>query len=143
MSRVDKVIMSAHGVMANGGLISATGGLMIAHAAKAHQVPTFVLGSLYKFTPLHPVDSLTYNEFLEPEKIFRLTNDDVFENIDVIVPKFDYVPPKLVSLILTNQEGYTPENIYRAFNEMYGKQGTHEVAEWDTIHKIIIFSLIS
>jgi hypothetical protein len=31
------------------------------------------------------------------------------------------VPPQLVSLILTNQEGYTPQNIYRAFNNLYGK----------------------
>lgn len=129
MSRVDKVMISAHGVMANGGLIAATGALNIAYAAQAHKVPVFVLGSLYKFTPLHPVDSLTYNEFMQPDKIFHLLEDDVPEMIDVQVPRFDYVPPKLVSLILTNQEGYTPENIYRAFNELYGKQGTHEVAE--------------
>ena len=129
MSRVDKVMISAHGVMANGGLVSASGALMIAHAAKAHQVPVFVMAALYKFTPLHPIDSLTYNEFLSPEKIFRLEEDDCADNIDVVVPAYDYVPPKLVSLILTNQEGYTPENIYRAFNELYGKQGTHEMAE--------------
>lgn len=64
MSRVDKVMISSHGVMANGGLIAASGSLMIAHAAKASQVPVFVLSQLYKFTPLHPVDSLTFNEFL-------------------------------------------------------------------------------
>jgi len=36
MSRVDKVIISAHGIMANGGVIAHSGALMIAHAAKAH-----------------------------------------------------------------------------------------------------------
>jgi translation initiation factor eIF-2B subunit beta len=36
MSRVDKVMISAHGIMANGGLVGASGALMIAHAAKAH-----------------------------------------------------------------------------------------------------------
>ena len=77
MSRVDKVMISAHGIMANGGLVSASGALMIAHAAKAHQVPVFVLGAVYKFTPLHPIDSLTFNEFLAPEKIFRLDENDV------------------------------------------------------------------
>ena len=45
---------------------------MIAHAAKGNEVPLFVLGSVYKLTPLHPIDSLTFNEFLQPEKIFRL-----------------------------------------------------------------------
>lgn len=121
MSRVDKVIISAHGIMANGGIIGHTGALMIAHAAKAHQVPIFAVGAIYKLTPLHPIDSLTYNEYLQPEKIFRLEDDDKIENIEVVVPAYDYVPPKMVSLILTNQEGYTPENIYRAFHELYGK----------------------
>lgn len=87
----------------------------------------FVVGAVYKLTPLHPTNSLTYNEFLQPEKILRLEDGDCVENIDVIVPAYDYVPPKMVSLILTSQEGYTPENIYRAFHKLYGKQGTHEI----------------
>jgi translation initiation factor eIF-2B subunit beta len=71
MSRVDKVIISAHGIMATGGIIATSGALMVCHAAKAHSVPVFVLGALYKFTPLHPIDSLTYNEFLSPDSILR------------------------------------------------------------------------
>ena len=129
MSRVDKVIISPHGIMATGGIVARSGALMIAHAAKAHQVPVFVVGGMHKLTPLHPIDSVTYNELLSPELIFRLQEDDRQENIEALVPAYDYVPPKLVSLILTNQEGYTPENIYRAFNELYGKQGTHEMSE--------------
>lgn len=101
----------------------------MAHAAKAYSVPVFVLGALYKLTPLHPIDSLTYNEFFSPDVILRHKDGDVEERIEAIVPAYDYVPPKLVSLILTNQEGYTPENIYRAFNDLYGKQGTHEFNE--------------
>jgi len=102
MSRVDKVMISAHGIMANGGLISHTGALLIANAAKEHKVPVFVVGALYKLTPLHPIDSLTYNEFLSPDRVFRQQEDDKIENIDIVVPMYDYVPPKLVSLILTN-----------------------------------------
>ena len=36
MSRVDKVIITAHGIMATGGIVAQSGALMIAHAAKAH-----------------------------------------------------------------------------------------------------------
>ena len=102
---------------------------MIAHAAKAHQVPVLVLAGSYKLTPLHPVDSLTYNELLSPSMVYRTDEDDMPSNVTAIVPAFDYVPPKLVDLILCNQEGYTSENIYRAFNTLYGKQGTHEFPE--------------
>ena len=62
----------------------------------------FAIGALYKFTPLHPTDSLTYNEFLSPEKILRPQPEDEPEQIDVVVPAYDYVPPKFVNLILTN-----------------------------------------
>jgi translation initiation factor eIF-2B subunit beta len=72
MSRCDKVVISPHGVMATGGLVCHTGGLMIAHAAKAHEVPLFALAHQQKLTPLHPIDSHTYNELLSPETIFRL-----------------------------------------------------------------------
>ena len=129
MSRVDKVIITAHGIMATGGIVATSGALMIAHAAKAHQVPVFVIGAVYKLTPLYPIDSLTYNEMLAPGLILHTDEQDNFENLDAILPGYDYVPPSLVDLILTNQEGYTPENIYRAFNELYGKQGTHEFPE--------------
>lgn len=53
--------------------------------------------------------------------IYRTEEGDTPDNVTAIVPAFDYVPPKLVDLILTNQEGYTSENIYRAFNTLYGK----------------------
>ena len=102
---------------------------MIAHAAKAHQVPVFVLGAAYKLTPLHPINSLTYNELFSPSMVYRTEEGDSSNNVTAIVPAFYYVPPKLVDLILTNQEGYTSENIYRVFNNMYGKQGTHEFPE--------------
>jgi len=121
MSRVDKVIITAHGIMATGGIIAQAGALMIAHAAKAHQVPVLVLSGSYKLTPLHPIDSLTYNELLSPNMVYRTEEDDLPTNVTAIVPAFDYVPPKLVDLILCNQEGYTSENIYRAFNTLYGK----------------------
>jgi len=129
MSRVDKVIITAHGIMATGGIVAQAGALMIAHAAMAYSVPVFVLGAVYKLTPLHPIDSLTYNELLSPSMVYRSEEGDSEQNVTAIVPAFDYVPPKLVDLILTNQEGYTSENIYRAFNALYGKQGTHEFPE--------------
>jgi len=116
MSRVDKVIITAHGIMATGGIVAQAGALMIAHAARAHQVPVFVLSGIYKLTPLHPIDSMTYNELFSPNSVFRTEEGDLPQNVTAIVPAFDYVPPKLVDLILTNQEGYTSANIYRAFN---------------------------
>ena len=121
MSRVDKVFISPQGIMASGGIIGHNGNLMIAMAAQAHQVPYFAIGSIYKLTPLHPTDQHSYNEFFDPTSILRLDQFDFPENINAVQPAYDYVPPKLVSLILTSQEGYTPQNIYKAFQELYGR----------------------
>jgi len=66
MSRVDKVIISTHAIMANGGLVTHSGAYMIALAAQQHSVPVYVIGASYKMTPLYPFDFLTYNELLSP-----------------------------------------------------------------------------
>ena len=102
MSRVNKVIISPHGIMATGGVIAKSGALLIAHAARAHQVPVFIIGSMYKLTPLYPIDSLTYNELLAPSLIFRPEEGDDPTHIEAIVPAYDYIPPKLVTLVLTD-----------------------------------------
>jgi len=105
MSRVDKVIIGTHAIMANGGLVAHSGAYMIALAAQAHSVPVYVIGPMYKMTPLFPFDFLTFNELLSPQDILKLGEHDRKQNIEVIVPAYDYVPPELVSLYVTNLGG--------------------------------------
>jgi translation initiation factor eIF-2B subunit beta len=129
MSRVDKVIISTHAIMANGGLVTHSGAYMIALAAQQHSVPVYVVGASYKMTPLYPFDILTYNELLSPEEIFKLSDHDKKENIDVIVPAFDYVPPELVNLYITNLGGQTPKYIYRVFTEFYSQDDIYDLED--------------
>ena len=42
MSRVNKVIIGTHGIMADGALVAFNGAALLAHAAKAHSVPVVV-----------------------------------------------------------------------------------------------------
>lgn len=70
MSRVDKVIISTHSIMANGGLVTRSGAYMICLAAQEHSVPVYVVGASYKMTPLYPFDFMTYNELCSPQEIF-------------------------------------------------------------------------
>ena len=104
---------------------------MIALAAKTHSVPVYVIGPMYKMTPLYPFDFLTYNELLSPQEIFTLTENDKKENIEVIVPAYDYVPPELVSLYITNLGGQTPQYIYRVFTEFYSQDDIYDLDEED------------
>jgi len=56
MARVNKVIIGAHAVMANGGVIAHAGSQAVAMAAKHHSVPVVVCAGLYKLSPLYPSD---------------------------------------------------------------------------------------
>ncbi|TNV78355.1 hypothetical protein FGO68_gene3293 [Halteria grandinella] len=127
MSRVDKVIIGTHAIMANGGLVTHTGAYMLALAAQAHSVPVYVIGPMYKMTPLYPFDFLTFNELLSPKEIFTLGEHDKAENIEVVVPAYDYVPPELVSLYITPQGGQTPKYIYRVFTEFYSQDDIYDL----------------
>lgn len=66
MSKISKVIISTHGIMANGGLIAESGAYQICLAAKEYNIPVIVVSAMYKLTPLHPFDPMKLNELLSP-----------------------------------------------------------------------------
>lgn len=71
MSRVNKVILGAHSILANGGLIAVSGSHAIAAAAKFHHTPVVVCSGLYKLSPLQPSDESLYNLFGRPSSALR------------------------------------------------------------------------
>lgn len=102
MSRVNKVILATHVVIANGGLIAASGASAIAMAARAHRTPVIVLSGVYKLSPEYPFEFESLIEYGDPGKIADFADGDFVGSIDVENPLFDYVPPELVDLYITN-----------------------------------------
>ena len=102
MSRVNKVILGTHSVLANGGLIAAAGTRMIARAAKVHQAPVVVVSGVYKLSPVYPFDIESLIEHGDPSKVIGYEDGDVVDRIDVENPLYDYVPAELVDLYVTN-----------------------------------------
>jgi translation initiation factor eIF-2B subunit beta len=43
-------------------------------------------------------------------------------NVHVPAPLFDYVPPNLISLFITDLGGRTPSYVYRLLTELYARQ---------------------
>jgi translation initiation factor 2B subunit (eIF-2B alpha/beta/delta family) len=59
-----QVLIGAHALLANGGVMAPSGAHMVALAAKRHSVPFVVLAGLHKLSPLFPHDpSVTFNDF--------------------------------------------------------------------------------
>lgn len=102
MSRVNKVILGTHSVLANGGLIAAAGTRVIARAAKVHQTPVVVVSGVYKLSPVYPFDFDSLIEYGDSSKVIGYEDGDLVDKIDVQNPLYDYVPAELVDLYITN-----------------------------------------
>ena len=102
MSRVNKVILGTHSVLANGGLVAAAGTRVIARAAKVHQTPVVVVSGVYKLSPVYPFDFDSLIEYGDASKVLPYEDGDLVDQIDVQNPIYDYVPAELVDLYITN-----------------------------------------
>lgn len=122
MSRVNKVIIGTHTVLANGGLKAVSGCYALALAAKHYSVPLIVCTAVYKLSPqyLCSVDQDQFNKFASPHDVINFSDGgNTFSNSHVYNPVFDYVPPELVTLFIFNIGGNAPSYIYRLLSEMY------------------------
>ncbi|KAG0057184.1 GCD complex subunit gcd7 [Gryganskiella cystojenkinii] len=119
MSRVNKVILGTHAVLANGGLVAISGTHMMAAAAKHHSIPVVVCTGLYKLSPLYPYDEDSFNVAFNPDSVLGFEEGDLIEKVTVTNPYYDYVSPELVNLFLTNQGGHPPSYLYRLIVENY------------------------
>ncbi|XP_010464343.1 PREDICTED: translation initiation factor eIF-2B subunit beta-like isoform X1 [Camelina sativa] len=127
ISRVNMVIIGAHAVMANGGVIGPVGVNMAALAAKKHAVPFVVLAGSHKLCPLYPHNpEVLLNELRSPSELLDFGEfSDCLDfgagsgSLQVVNPTFDYVPPNLVSLFITDTGGHNPSYMYRLIADYY------------------------
>lgn len=121
MSRVNKVIIGTHSVMANGGLKAFSGSHALALAAKHYSVPLIVCVPVFKLTPqyLCSHDQDAFNCFASPQDVMTFGEGRILSDVQIINPVFDYVPPELVTLFVLNIGGNSPTYIYRLLSELY------------------------
>ncbi|OKL58964.1 hypothetical protein UA08_05518 [Talaromyces atroroseus] len=122
MSRVNKVILGTHSVLANGGLVAAAGTRVIARAAKVHQTPVVVVSGIYKLSPVYPFDIDSLIEYGDVSNVITYQDGDLVDKIDVENPLYDYVPAELVDLYITNLGGHAPSYLYRIVSDHYRKE---------------------
>jgi translation initiation factor eIF-2B subunit beta len=54
-----------------------------------------------------------------PSDVLKYTNELDLENIETVAAEFDYIPPELVDLYVTNIGGHQPSYIYRILADWY------------------------
>ena len=102
MSRVNKVILGTHAVLANGSLVAAAGSRSVAKAASMHKTPVVVLSAVYKLSPIYPFSNDALIEYGDTSKMFSNEDTDLMERVEVENPLYDYVPSDLIDLYITN-----------------------------------------
>ncbi|KAJ1725326.1 GCD complex subunit gcd7 [Coemansia erecta] len=119
MARVNKVILGTHAVMANGGLIAASGTHMVAAAARHHSAQVVVCAGLYKHAPSFPFDDDRFNTLMAPDAVLPYGDARLVDAVDVVSPRYDYVPPDLVDILVDENGGHLPSYIYRLQQDLY------------------------
>jgi len=122
MARVNKVLLPAHAVMANGGLIAPSGSHMLALAAKHNSVPLICLTGMFKLCPMYPHEGQdTLQDLVSPSSVvnFAELSDDLMSKVEFVNPVHDYIPPQLINLFVTNIGAFQPSYIYRLLSEYY------------------------
>ncbi|KAI4129662.1 MAG: hypothetical protein LQ338_002145 [Usnochroma carphineum] len=125
MSRVTKVVLDTHVVLADGGLVAAAGAKAIAKAASVHRTPVVVLSGVYKLSPVYPFDTEALIEFGEPSKVIAFGDGHLVGKVGVENPLFDFVAPELVDLYITNLGGHAPSYLYRIAADHYRSEDMH------------------
>jgi translation initiation factor eIF-2B subunit beta len=123
MARVHKVVLPAHAVLANGGLIAPSGCNLVATAAKHYAVPVVCLTGMFKLTPLYPHDGQdTLNDMLSPSSVVNYAERNshpALQQVEFLNPVHDYLRPELINLYVTNVGSFQPNYIYRLLAEYY------------------------
>jgi len=114
MKDVDKVIVGADAIAANGAVVNKVGTSLIALAAHEARVRFYVVATSHKFSP--------ETIFGELVKIPIVQDTPGAGKVDAksISPLFDVTPPEYIDAIITERGIIAPEAVILLAREMYG-----------------------
>ena len=125
MKEVDKVMIGAEAIAANGAVVNKVGTSLVALAASEARVNVFVLAPTMKFSP-----ETIYGELVEllERKPESLVSEDKLkevglrlgEGFGVKVPMFDVTPPEYIDAIITERGLIAPQAVTFMLREIYG-----------------------
>jgi len=120
MKKVNKVVVGADTVAANGAVVNKIGTSLVALAAKEARVRVYVAAETYKFSPMTVVGELVPIEVREPAEI--VSEEWLRKNpgVEVFNPVFDVTPPEYIDAIITEKGVIPPQAAILILMEEYG-----------------------
>ncbi len=132
MAKMDKAIVGADAVAANGAVVNKIGTSMVALAAHESRVSFFVAAETYKFSPETMLGQLVKIEERSPSEIISEKELKHMPNVKVRNPSFDVTPPEYVDLIVTERGIIPPQAAVMIIQEEFGSIAAEELMEYQT-----------
>ena len=120
MPNVKLVVLSARGVLCDGSAFVDSGAYNIALAAKAHSVPVIVLVGSYSISPKNPETGGygSMHRLASPAAALSYADAGAPEAV-VVNPAFEYIPPHMIDVFVTDHGSHCPGFIKLLLQEMY------------------------
>ncbi len=132
MKDIDKVIVGADAVTANGAVVNKIGTSMIALAAKESNVRMFVAAETYKFSPETMIGEVVAIEQRSTDEVVSKAELQKLPNMEVKNPSFDVTPPEYIDLIITEKGITPPQGAILVLQEVMGVITPEELEEYKT-----------
>ncbi len=132
MAKMDKALVGADAVAANGAVVNKVGTSMIALAAHESRVLFFVAAETYKFSPETMLGQLVKIEERDPSEIISRKESKKMPNIKVLNPAFDVTPSEYIDLIITEKGIISPQAAIMVIQEEFGSITVEELMEYQT-----------
>jgi translation initiation factor eIF-2B subunit beta len=102
MPRVNKVILTARAVVANGGVLVSEGAGAIARAAKTHGKPVVVLSGVYRLSPQYVINEKSLIEWGSASTFVKFSDGKMVNGVGVKSAITAFLRPELVDIYITN-----------------------------------------
>lgn len=137
MKRVDKVLVGADAVAANGAVVNKIGTSMVALAAHEARTLFFVAAETFKFSPETIVGELIKIEERPKEEVLPPDLSETrLRGIEVRNPAFDVTPPDYIDLIITERGIMPPQAALTVIQQELGPITYEKLAMYSTYREV-------
>jgi ribose 1,5-bisphosphate isomerase len=120
INKVNKVVVGADAIAANGAVVNKIGTSLLALAANEARVPFMVAAETYKFSP----DTLFGKLIIIEERDYREVAPESWVNkykhLTIRNPAFDVTPPEYIDILITEIGVFSPSVFPLVVREMFG-----------------------
>jgi len=122
MKGVNKVLLGAEAVTANGAVVGKVGSSLLSLVAHEARVRVLIISSIMKFSPETFFGELIEEERTTPNVMFSRSTIAELRKLGVkfYVPVLDFTPPEYIDLIVTERGIIAPQAVPFVVQELYG-----------------------